>query len=279
MKKLLFAVLACALVHSASAAVSFVTAATGYYTTTTCGGSSSLTPTAGDDLVAIFDTFTAGISPGTIVDSQGGTIITDHAFAIDPTSGVGMAVYRVHGATAAAHTITVTWSASASANCFMYLVELHSVGSYDSSQTTVNSGNSTGLVTNALTPSQNGAVLLAVGGTSLSRTLSGWTNGFTSMGSRTAGPTAAAAYLAQATAASISSGNTLSSSATWAALILSYIPTGASSCTHYGLTSGGSIAVPNGSSGSYRLKNGSFGTPDCATVNYLQPTLGNFGLN
>jgi hypothetical protein len=54
---------------------------------------------------------------------------------------------------------------------------------------------------------------------------------------------------------------------------------GGGSCTHAGITSSGTIAVPNGSSGSYQLKNGSFGTPDCSTVYYKQPYIGNFGVN
>jgi hypothetical protein len=50
-----------------------------------------------------------------------------------------------------------------------------------------------------------------------------------------------------------------------------------SSCTHSGATSAGAIATPNGTTGSYRGKSGAFVTPDCATINYLQPTVGNFG--
>lgn len=54
---------------------------------------------------------------------------------------------------------------------------------------------------------------------------------------------------------------------------------GASSCTHQGYTSAGALATPNGSSGSYVGKAGAFVTPDCSTVNYWQPTVGNFGTN
>ena len=50
-------------------------------------------------------------------------------------------------------------------------------------------------------------------------------------------------------------------------------------CTHGGYSSMGVISIPNGTSGSYWLKNGTFGTPDCSTVNYWQPTVGNFGVN
>lgn len=56
-------------------------------------------------------------------------------------------------------------------------------------------------------------------------------------------------------------------------------PSGGASCTHSGYTSAGSIAVPNGTSGSYLGKSGGFVTPDCSTVNYWQPTQGNFGVN
>lgn len=51
------------------------------------------------------------------------------------------------------------------------------------------------------------------------------------------------------------------------------------SCTHQGYTSAGALAVPNGTSGSYVGKTGGFVTPDCSTVNYWQPTVGNFGTN
>ena len=54
---------------------------------------------------------------------------------------------------------------------------------------------------------------------------------------------------------------------------------GGSTCTHSGYTSGGAIATPNGTSGSYVGKTGGLVTPDCSTVNYWQPTVGNFGTN
>ena len=52
-----------------------------------------------------------------------------------------------------------------------------------------------------------------------------------------------------------------------------------SSCTHAGYTSAGATATPNGTTGSYWLKNGTFGTPDCSTTQYWQPAVGNFGTN
>lgn len=51
------------------------------------------------------------------------------------------------------------------------------------------------------------------------------------------------------------------------------------SCTHEGITSAGALAVPNGSSGSYQGSAGAFVTPNCSSIEYKQPTVGNFGEN
>ena len=51
------------------------------------------------------------------------------------------------------------------------------------------------------------------------------------------------------------------------------------SCTHQGYTSGGALATPNGTSGSYLGKTGGYVTPDCSTVNYWSPATGNFVVN
>lgn len=55
--------------------------------------------------------------------------------------------------------------------------------------------------------------------------------------------------------------------------------TAGSTCTHSGITSGGAIATPNGTTGSYWLSNGTFGTPNCSSTSYWRPTLGSFGVN
>jgi hypothetical protein len=56
---------------------------------------------------------------------------------------------------------------------------------------------------------------------------------------------------------------------TWGALVASYGATsGGGSCTHSGRLTSGSLAVPNGTSGSYVLANGSIGTPDCSSKTY-----------
>lgn len=52
--------------------------------------------------------------------------------------------------------------------------------------------------------------------------------------------------------------------------ILTLLPATGGSCTHDGILSGGTIGVPNGSSGNYRSCAGTFVTPDCSSITYKQ---------
>lgn len=61
--------------------------------------------------------------------------------------------------------------------------------------------------------------------------------------------------------------------------VLAVAPAAAGSCTNSGITSAGSISIPVASSTVVQLKSGALGTVDCATVNYKQSLLGNFGVN
>lgn len=142
------------------------------------------------------------------------------------------------------------------------------------------SGSSTSPLTNSLTPSANDEFLLALVKTIAGGiTFSSWTNSFIQDRQIVSGPSLADAYLVQTSGpTSVDAGVTISTSESWVAMLGAY-QVFVSACTHAGQTSAGAIAVPNGSTGSYWLKNGSFGTPDCATVSYKQPTIGNFGVN
>jgi hypothetical protein len=159
------------------------------------------------------------------------------------------------------------------------MLEVSGIGAFDKNASEA-SGTGTAVTSNSLTPSGNDEFLLgSVLTTAGSVTFSAWTNSFTQDKTFTSAPSAADAYLVQTSGpTSVNVGTTLSASETWLTVLAAYSPAGAT-CTHSGITSAGAIAVPNGTSGSYRLKNGNFGTPDCSTVNYVQPTLGNFGVN
>lgn len=110
-------------------------------------------------------------------------------------------------------------------------------------------------------------------------TVSGWTDGTTS-GSGGGASDSSGFYAIEATSGTANNfSGSISTSQAWSLMLAGIYDLPAGSCTHAGQTSTASISVPNGSTGLYRLKNGSFGTPDCATVIYFQPTIGNFGVN
>lgn len=224
MNKVLCSLLLLLFSATVQAAVLHVSDVGSYNTTSTCT-SGSLTPTSGNDLIDVIATFTTSATFSSVSDSHGATVTTDRVFAVDSTNNIGFAAFRVHNVTdGLAHTISVVFTGSV--NCYSWLVQASGVGLYDSSQTTVASGSSTDFKTNSLVPSANGALLLAWGGANSARTLGTWQSSYTGFNqSRTSGPTALGAWLAQATSASTQGENTpLSSSVAWSGLIVSYIP-------------------------------------------------------
>jgi hypothetical protein len=73
--------------------------------------------------------------------------------------------------------------------------------------------------------------------------------------------------------------NGAGNTSTYSAYVISLAASGGSSCAHTGWpSSGAAAAVPNGTSGTYRLTNGTFGTPDCSTVSYIHSD-GTIGVN
>ena len=185
--------------------------------------------------------------------------------------------------TAGSHTITITWTGG-SVQSTAYLIEVNgwtSAVGFDQ-VTSYATSSSTSALSNSVTPNHANSLLAAyVGVYTAGTTMSSWTNSFTALNSGSLSPGGANAYLTQASPAAVTSGATLSASGYWLdGVAVYYGTTGGASCTHAGRTSAGvTTTVPNGTSGSYRLKNGSFGTPDCSTVSYFQPTVGNFGVN
>jgi hypothetical protein len=237
--------------------------------------STSRTPScacATDDYIIVLLGIGGSPATPTVADTQG-TVTTDFAF------NTSIGVYHVANAADVSHTISVTWG-TAPTHYYLTVVEANGSPVLDASAGTpaINSGSSANPTTGSLTAA-SGDMLLAgtTSGIFQSSGYTAWTNSFTKDSGILGGPTWAVAYLNGAGAGSINTQTTIATSTAWNALLMAY-KSGAA-CTHSGITSAGAIAVPNGTSGSYRLKNGSFGTPDCSTVNYLQPTVGNFGLN
>jgi hypothetical protein len=187
------------------------------YTGLTMGSGISLTPVAGRDLILLLFTLSNAGAPTSVVSSVGATVITDVPY--DGTLGV----YRVHGTTAVSQTIDATFGANV--NGFAWLVEASNVGQFDQ-RTVAASGSSAAFLTNSITPSQAGALLLAVGGCNSSATFSAWTNSFAPLVTNDhVGPTIYGAYLDQSVEAAVAAGATISASESWKGLLVSFVPT------------------------------------------------------
>jgi hypothetical protein len=247
----------------------FVKSTTIQASTTSPVSSNSITPTtAGDSVIAL--AFASGTgSFGTPTNSVSSVVV-------DATTA-HFEYIRVQSCLATAQTFSVPFSGFT--EVYVVVQEVTPGVTFDQNATE-NSGTSTSPVSNSLTPTANDEFLLAgVKTTAGAITFSSWTNSFTQDRQLVTGPSLADAYFVQTTGpTSINAGVTISSSESWFAELAAYTVASAS-CTHDGYTSGGALAVPNGSSGSYWLKNGTFGTPNCSSTQYWQPTLGNFGVN
>lgn len=145
----------------------------------------------------------------------------------------------------------------------------------DSALTNTATGSGTALAINATSNHNNEVMLVHVGEIySHSVTVSGWSEG-------TGGGDASASgfYSIEASAGTANNfAGTWSASGVWYLLLAGIYDLPSGTCTHAGITAAGGIAVPNGTSGSYRLANGTFGTPDCASIPYPN-TAGGIAVN
>lgn len=217
---------------------------TEYVKSTAIGGSgtsaspANITPAAGDDLILLLLTYTAGAAIASVTSSVGAGVIADIPLAIAPNSdNVGFGVYRVHGASALAQAISVNFEGTTEYRA--WLIEASSVSAFDPNMVAVLIGAGTTIGTNSLTPSQEGALLLAFGGSNhYVASQAGWSDGFSNLTPDIGGPTGLAGYLDQPTVAAAAPTNTIGTSVNpWAALIVSYIPSDAAAAPLAGAAS------------------------------------------
>lgn len=238
--------------------------------TTTCAV--TLSGVASSDAIIIFPSGTA--TGGATVTDSNGTVSTARGWSVP--SSVGAGVYYVANTASGTHTITLT---TTSGNLELYAAEYSGLATapFDLSSA-IASGSGLSPASASITPAGNNELLVGfvvIAGSSV--TFSSWGSSLVQVDTQAGGPSGAWAAFTQTTGTAGSASATASASGNWVAVAAFFKAAGA--CTHQGQTAAGALAVPNGSSGSYLLKNGSIGTPDCATVSYKQPTLGNFGVN
>jgi len=246
-------------------------------------GSGSITITnSGDTLICLLAGNGANSGSLTSIAYDGSTtaFTTDDGFRLVADGADGKDYYTgswsIASVTSGSHSVALTMVNVTNAR--VYLIEVSGLGSFDLAATG-KYGNSASPVSNSITPTVSGDLLLA-GYVALSGgiTYSGL-GSFTSQATQTTSPSNMLASYVQPTAGAITSGATMSASTFWMDYLVAYKAAGAGgTCTHAGITSAGAFAVPVAGTTVMRLKNGSFGTVDCSTVSYFQER-GVFGVN
>lgn len=155
----------------------------------------------------------------------GNTISTAVTYGGAGSSTTGTGIYYVSGATAGAHTFTIT--VGTSANIQLYAAEYSGLGALDAASVVADAASGTAISTAPITTTQNGDLVVfstVQGGVGV--TFGSYTNGFTQIASRnTTGPSSAWASVTQATAGAISGGTTSSSGTFgWSAAIAAFKP-------------------------------------------------------
>lgn len=251
-----------AAVFSTTASVSLSSVGAGHLVVLELYGSASGTPTVSET------------APGT------DTVNTAVAYGCNATPNACVGIYYIQNSVGGTTTLQVTFTASTGIG----LVEIEysgaaTTGALDSATAINSATNSSTVSTASLTPASSGE-LGVVGAAITTNSTVTWSAPFTSQETQI-GNTIHGTYADEiGTTGAITPSGTISlGNSGWAAaMVLFKAASGGGSCTHDGITSAGAIAIPNGTSGTYRLTSGALGTPDCSTVSYKQ-TQGAVGVN
>lgn len=241
--------------------------------------SSTYTPFAADDALIMF-AIDLGDSGQTLdVSTTSGTFIILNPpgqFSEDVVGSSSIAAYNL-AESASSQTVTVS-STMTGANISISGLEFSGVGSVTSSTATAANVAAGGTILGTAVTVPAGDVLVAI-----CYNLTGSVEP-TSSATNLHGDTYPNSYLYISyvgSGASITPQFASGDTETQGFLVEQWLlaPPSGGSCTHSGITPAGAIAVPNGTSGSYVGKTGSFVTPNCSSTEYWQPTVGNFGAN
>lgn len=265
MKKLL----AVLLLLGCSPAFAALTEVSGHYVQGNPPGTCTLTSSVGTGQAIVVMTLEGALSTITVSDN------------VNSGSYSQLAVYNSANLkiswikTNAAGTPTITVSGTSGYSyvwCFAF-TGFTGTPTADTALTNTATGTGTTIAINATSNFANEAMLVEAqaGSATQAITVSGWSGASNNDG---------AFYAIEASAGTANNfSGTISPSQTWHALLAGIYDAAGATCTHPALTQAGAISVPTAGSTVVRLKNGSFGTVDCSTVSYFQPTVGNFGVN
>lgn len=277
--KALLVTLLLAVCGTANAAITFVQKAAQTYSAATVPV--SLSSVGAGHLLVLFVNSTSTSAPTSVTESLSETVSVAVPYGGNSAHGNYMAIYYVQN-TAGGATVTFTVNFSAGVSGSVVAAEYAGAatsGVFDSATAIATGNNTSTFSTASITPATSGELFVSATNYG-SNTTPTWNSPFTIQQTAT-GNTVFMSYADdQSVSAATSASGTFSFNLNWAAAMAAFKPAaGGGSCTHSGITSAGAIAIPNGTSGSYQGKSGAFVTPDCSTISYRQPTVGNFGVN
>lgn len=221
------------------------------------------------------------VTAPTATDSASDTPIAATAWNVSTSNWCTGVYLFVVSAGSSSFKITVSYSSSANIALLGFDYSgVKTTAPIDGSATALATGTGTAVATASLTPAQSGDEQLAFLITGSATTVSAWSGTLAQQAILSISPQAVLADANLSSTSAVTASATLASSEPWGMSQLLLAPgSGGSSCSHDGYTAQGTLALPNGTSGSYWLKNGTLGTPNCSSVEYWQPKVGNFGVN
>jgi hypothetical protein len=243
------------------------------HTSTRCAASTTcavtLSAVAAGDTIVIFPS--GAIASFTSLADTNGTV--SQARLWNGTGTVAGGLYYVMNTASGSHVITLTVATGVNLEVYAAEVSGLSTSAPLDVASAVANGSSVSPASASITPAGNNELLVGfvvIAGSSI--TFSSWGSSLTQVDTQAGGPSGAWASVVQTTGTSGSASATASTSGNWVAVAAFFKAAGA--CTHSGLSTTGTIAVPNGSSGSYRLASGSAAAPNCTSTNYPNSTGG-----
>lgn len=213
-----------------------------------------------------------------LIDSNG---TLSSCVTLAGTSFSKAGIYYETSAAAGSHTLTATVSTSGAIR--LYAAEYSGTDPSGAcyAATAVATGTSASPATASLTPTETGDLAIGIvnyGGAGT--TVSSWGSPLAQVDDFVGNGGSAWADAVLASTSAVNASATLSASAAWATAFALFKPAAGSSCTHSAWLQNGTIAVPTASSTVVWRKDGSFGTVDCSTTQYYQPSNGGaFGVN
>ena len=232
--------------------------------------------TAGDGIVAAFGIYVSGgVASITCSDTQGNSF----SVAQEPTTdGQTVALcYGVAGATGA-DTISVVYPTSAEG--WQGVAEVTGLPSMTlDTAATLATGTSALPASNTATPAGANEVAFGFFASQLANLTGSWGNSYVNLGNYSGNGTTGG-FSDSVVSASTSTSYALTSSHSWDFGLVIFKAGGGATCTHKGLLSNGTKAIPTSGSTVVWRKDGTFGTVDCMATQYWQPDNGQvFGVN